>query len=172
MAVGMNLKTHQCGVFVCLFVLAMGHLFTQEGGGRRETDTAVLKQTEEECKHKEPDTRICLEKDPAKHLHLMLCSKCCRCSKQQCCRHRDLQWALGCSPTLGTTKLSDLASRITAKKTTLGHCRCCQCQTPLSSCKNGLGHKSSGSLTVYKRCVSLIPRKVCVLQELTALPWF
>lgn len=78
------MKTHQGGIFVCLFVLAMGHLFTQGGRGRRETDTPVLKQAEEECKHEEPDTQTCLDKDPAEHLPVMLSSKCCKGSKPVC----------------------------------------------------------------------------------------
>lgn len=57
------------------------------------------------------------------------------------------------------------------KKLTLRHCRCCQCQTTLSSYKNGLGNKSSSSLTFKKDlCCWFLWR--CVLQELTAWPWF
>lgn len=125
----MTLKTYQCGIFVWLFVLAMGHLFTQEWGGRRETDTPVLKQTEEECKQKEPDILVQLGTYLPRSVLLNISISCCpasvasvqsssrfACSSHRnvlwlpgrlssfhpsrCCRHSDLQCVLGWHPTL------------------------------------------------------------------------
>lgn len=80
MTIEMNLKIYQCGIFFSLFVLAVGHLFTQAGGGKRETDTPLLKQTEEEYKHKEPDilaqSRTCL----AGSILLNISISCCPAS--------------------------------------------------------------------------------------------
>lgn len=65
----------------CLLVCPSNGASLYPGGERKEGN---IKQTGEECEHKEPDTQTCLEKDPAKHLHLMLSSKCCKDSKPFC----------------------------------------------------------------------------------------
>lgn len=125
----MNLKAHQCGIFVCLFVLTMGHLFTQGERGRRETDTPVLTK-----QRKSASTRNQTHKPALRRILLNISISCCPAGVPRVqslfaspSHHNSLvsgfqgaQVALSpvsaadtetCSVLWETTKLSDLASK-------------------------------------------------------------